>query len=273
LRSAINYDILSENRIRSALKTDSMAQNIHAFWSVGSTNEFALRMAQLGDPEGTLVIAEKQEHGRGRMLRSWDSPLAKGLWFSVILRPQLSSSQAGLLPYIAGVSVAEAVEAQLGLHPDLKWPNDLLVGGKKFCGILSEVEFENGKIKFIVLGIGVNVNHLAGDFSRQIRDGATSLRLAAETRIDRADLLAAILSKLEQNYERVKTEGFDDLLHRWKTRCSNFKKNVALKQDQTTIEGTFVDIDHEGCLLLKTGSGETKKISAGDVIFESGRGK
>lgn len=265
MKNKITFDLLSEDRIKSMLHTKFLAQKIYAFWSVGSTNEFAYRRALLGEKEGTLVIAEEQTRGRGRKSRSWDSPFTKGLWFSLILRPDLPASKAGLVPYLAGVSVAEAIENYLNLKPSLKWPNDLLLTDKKFCGILSEVEFMNGKIHFIILGIGINVNHKVHDFPEQYRNQATSLRIEVDKRIDRADLLVQILSYIENNYLLI--NNFEEILSKWKKRCPKFGEEISVIQEGEKYDGLFEEIDNEGFMLLRLKSGIIKKIVAGDILF------
>ncbi|MDZ7377400.1 MAG: biotin--[acetyl-CoA-carboxylase] ligase, partial [candidate division KSB1 bacterium] len=149
MKDKAGFDLLSEDKLKSVIKTELFAKKIYSFWSIGSTNEFAHNRAIQGEPEGTLVIAEQQVRGRGRKNRRWESPFNKGLWFSVVLRPNIVSDQVGLIPFLAGVAVAEGIENFTGLKPEVKWPNDLLLNGKKICGILSEAEFQNGKIRFI----------------------------------------------------------------------------------------------------------------------------
>lgn len=261
------FDLLSEERIKAALRTELLGNKIYAFWSVGSTNEFAYRRALQGDPEGVLVIAEQQTKGKGRKSRTWDSPFYKGLWFSLILRPDIPASQAGLLPYLAGVSVAEAIEITAKLTPDLKWPNDLLLRSKKFCGILSEVEFKDGKVNFIILGIGINVNQKPDDFPSHYREQATSLRQHYHNRIDRAELLAEVLFRLEQNYRAFGTDGMQAIIAKWKNKCPMFRQEIIMLQDDVQIKGLFVDIDENGCLILQGESGELQKIVAGDIRF------
>jgi len=267
IKDGPGFDLLSEDKIKSVIKTDLLATRIYAFWSVGSTNEFAYRRAAQGEREGVLVIAEEQTKGRGRKSRQWDSPFNKGLWFSLILRPNLPALKAGLLPYLAGVSVAQAVEIFFNLQPDLKWPNDLLFHGQKFCGVLSEVEFKNGTINFIILGIGINVNHKSDEFPEPYRNQATSLRIVSNRRVDRADFLAEVLLCLENNYKHTMEHGFEKILNEWKKRCFQFGKEIVIVQDETKLEGIFENIDSEGCLLLRTASGELKKIVTGDIEF------
>lgn len=261
------FDLLSEERIKAALKTELLGNRIYAFWSVGSTNEFAYRRALQGDFEGVLVIAEQQTKGKGRMSRHWDSPFYKGLWFSLVLRPEIQASKAGLIPYLAGVSVAEAIENFIARKPDLKWPNDLLFHGKKFCGILSEVEFKDGKVKFIILGIGINVNQKLDEFPEHYRHQATSLQQECKSRIDRAELLAEVLFCLEDNYKLIRANGPNEIIDKWKTKCPQFGKEIVINQDDEQWQGKFIDIDENGCLVLQTESGAIKKIVAGDIRF------
>lgn len=267
MKDKMGFDLLSDEKIKSVIKTELFAKKIYAFWSVGSTNEFAYSRALQGEKEGALVIAEQQSKGRGRKLRAWHSPFNKGLWFSLILRPELPASRAGLVPYLAGVSVAEAVEHFIGLKPEVKWPNDLLLNSKKFCGILSEVEFENSLIKFIILGIGINVNHKKDEFPEEFQEQATSLRIESDSRIDRADFLAELIWQLEKNYNDMKQNGFEHIIYKWKMMCPQLGKKVVVIQDDQKYQGVFEELNDEGCLLLRTNAGELKKIVTGDVTF------
>jgi BirA family biotin operon repressor/biotin-[acetyl-CoA-carboxylase] ligase len=267
MKDKLGFDLLSEAKLKSVIKTELLAKKIFAFWSVGSTNEFAYSRASQGEIEGTLVIAEQQSKGRGRKSRPWDSPFNKGLWFSLVLRPGLPASRAGLVPFLAGVSVCEAVENFIGLKPGVKWPNDLLLNGRKFCGILSEVEFENSTIKFIILGIGINVNHKSYEFPAEFREQATSLRIESGLTIDRAQLLAEVIWQLEQNYTAMKQQGFEGIVNKWKKRCPQMGKEVSIVQDDKKYQGIFEELNDEGCLLLRTKDNELKKIVAGDITF------
>ena len=267
MKDKLDFDLLTEARLKSMIKTELFANKIYAFWSVGSTNEFAYSRASQGETEGTLVIAEQQSKGRGRKSRSWDSPFNKGLWFSLILRPELPASRAGLVPYLAGVSVSEAIENLMGLEPDVKWPNDLLLNGRKFCGILSEVEFENSTIKFIILGIGINVNHKSNEFPAEFREQATSLHIESGAQIDRVELLSEVIWQLEKKYIAMKQNGFGDIINKWKKKCPQLGKEVSIVQDDEKYQGIFEDLNDEGCLLLRTKDNELNKIVTGDITF------
>ncbi len=267
MTSGFSFELLSEDRIKASLGSSSLVDRIYAFWTVSSTNDFAYKRALHDDNEGTLVVAEEQTRGRGRKARVWDSQFNLGLWFSLILRPEISASKAGLLPFLASVSVAEALEGFLNLKPDLKWPNDALLSNRKFCGILSEAEFIDGHVKFIILGIGINVNHKSENLPEDIRGQSTSVRIQSQMRVDRADLLAAILKGFESNYTTFKSNGILPILEKWKARCSRLGKSVEVVQDDGQWEGIFQDIDAEGRMLLQLKSGEIKKIVAADVLF------
>lgn len=258
-------DLITEDDIRLYLRTHTFGQKIHAFFRIGSTNEFANKLAEFGEQEGTLIIAEQQTKGRGRLKREWHSLFGKGLWFSLILRPRQDPEKAGLFSYLAGVSVAQAVEYYVGIKPEFKWPNDLLIDGKKFCGILSEVNFTNGRINFIILGIGINVNHKSKHFPKELIDRATSLSLETGSLIDRTKLLTKIIYRIEENYYYVQENGFDVITTYWKRRCPRLGKKISIYQDNQHIQGLFEDLDQNGCLLLRTENGDTQKIVAGDL--------
>ncbi|MDZ7260899.1 MAG: biotin--[acetyl-CoA-carboxylase] ligase [candidate division KSB1 bacterium] len=261
----LTFDLISKDKIKMDLKTQIIADQIYAFWSIRSTNEFAYRLARQGEPEGTLVIAEEQTGGKGRLDRKWESLFGKGLWFSIILRPPVVAARAGLFPFLAGVSIAEAVENKLELQPQVKWPNDLMINGKKFCGILSEAEFSRGKVEFIILGIGINVNHTIEDFSEDIRDQAVSLQMALQRPADRLPLLVEALNRIEANYLLMQRKGFGAIIRRWKKRCQNWGKPIKLVQGTTTLEGIFEGLAEDGSLLLRLDDGHIKKILAGDI--------
>ncbi|MBN2012702.1 biotin--[acetyl-CoA-carboxylase] ligase [candidate division KSB1 bacterium] len=258
------FDLVTDEKIKSQLNTKLIGQEIYAFWKIGSTNTFARQRALHDAPEGTVVIAEEQTQGRGRMTRQWESQFGKGLWFSVILRPQDVSPKAGLYTFLAGVSVAEAVEQLCGLRPELKWPNDLLLNGKKFCGILSEADFQNGHIRHVILGIGINVDHKQEDLPNSISESATSIRIESNWRLDRVKLLITVLKRMEKNYELIQTKGFDPILKTWKSYCPRLSKQIKVRQEHTIYEGIFQDLDEHGCMLLKTNDGQMRKIVAGD---------
>ncbi len=258
-------NLITADRIEAMLQTKRLGRPIFAFWRIGSTNTFARDQAMQGAPEGTLVIAEEQTRGRGRMNRSWESACCRGLWFSIILRPVDNSHRAGLYPYLVGVSVAHTIEEVTGLRPALKWPNDILINGHKCCGILAEADFSNGRIQYIILGIGLNVLHHHDDFSHSLKHEATSLFLETHLHFDRVQLLANILRKMEHQYMVVQTEGFEPILKEWKQRCPWLHKKITVNQGDQWLEGFFQDLDSDGCLLLRVPKKGIHKIVAGDL--------
>jgi len=259
------FDLITSDRVIASLKTGRFGKTVHAFWQVGSTNRFATRAAARGEPEGTLVIAEMQKRGKGRLKRSWDSRFGKGLWFSIILRPSFPAPKAGLLTYLAGVSVAQAVENVTGLIPDFKWPNDLLYKNKKFCGILSEVEFIDGQINFIVLGIGINVLHRKSDFPGILSQNATSIVIETSKKADRIELLSEIMARLETNYDLCSVQGFGSIIEYWKSRCPLLGSEIRVSHNNQHLNGIFEDLDENGCLMLRKSDGSLTRVVAGDM--------
>jgi BirA family biotin operon repressor/biotin-[acetyl-CoA-carboxylase] ligase len=195
-----NNSPIQADSLRTCLTNQLIGRKIYAFQRVTSTNDLAKRLAERGEVEGALVIADCQTKGRGRFQRQWQSPPATGLWFSIILRPKFSVENLESIPFLAGISVAQAIETVTGLKPILKWPNDVLLASKKVCGILIESSFTQQKLNSLILGIGINVNQQPVDFNGEIRNRATSLLIEAGHSIDRKDLLLEILRFLELNY-------------------------------------------------------------------------
>lgn len=262
----MNEILITEDNIKPYLKTKKFGHKIFAFGCVGSTNEFACNLAGQDYKEGTIVIAEEQIRGKGRKNRTWNSQFGKGLWFSIILKPDGKTNHAGLYSFLAGVSVAKAVEKLFGIKPVVKWPNDLLINEKKFCGILSEVNFADNQIHFIVLGIGINVFHRLKDFPEILQQSATSLSIVTTKRINRSKLLAEILYHFEKNYTNIKNNGFEPVISNWKKRCPYIGKRISVIQDNHVQNGMFEDLADDGSLLMRKNGQGLIKIVAGDLI-------
>lgn len=257
---------MREELIRGALKTKTFGRVIYSFEEIDSTNRFAKRLAMLGKPEGTLVYAERQTHGRGRWSRSWDSPKGKGLWFSLILRPRLGFSSVSLFTLLGATSVSRAVEGSFGLKLDVKWPNDLFFNGRKLAGVLTEASRSQSTISYAVLGIGINVNQEKEDFAPEVREGAVSLRMINKERIDRLSLLSGILMQLENDYIRTMTQGFEFVLRRWVSRSSILGKEILLRVNSHTVRGIVKGFHTNGDLVLVTREGKEQRYSDGNVI-------
>jgi BirA family biotin operon repressor/biotin-[acetyl-CoA-carboxylase] ligase len=260
-------DLLLPSEIEPFLKTKWMGRKIHHFQTIDSTNSAAYQLAMRGAAEGEIVVAESQEKGRGRLGRHWSSPPFLNLYLSVILRPQIPPHQASLITLVAAVAAADAVEKFSDLHPTIKWPNDILLGGRKVAGLLNEIHSETDRIHFVILGIGVNLNMNRKMFSKEIRGVATSLKREMGETISRKVFLRSLLEELEGWYAIFLKEGGAPVLEAWRERAKIEGKRVKVTSFGETLSGVAVDVDSDGALILKTKDGEEKRIVAGDVEY------
>ncbi|MCR4438373.1 MAG: biotin--[acetyl-CoA-carboxylase] ligase [bacterium] len=256
---------LDKARLATLLKTKHLGRAAQFFSSVASTNEVARELAQRGAPHGYLVSACAQTAGRGRAGRTWYSAPGAGLWFSLVLRPTLAPQRCGLISLAAALAVAEAIAKITGIKAQLKWPNDVLVAGKKLCGILAETELIGDRLKFAVLGVGINTNRAhAQRMPRHIQATATWLSDHTSTLPDEMALLASILGAVEKRWEELEAGHLARLLRAWRTRCMHLGKPVRIVEPHSTLQGVAEDIAEDGALLLRTASGELRAIVAGD---------
>ena len=246
--------------------TRVIGRDIRVFDETASTNDVAEKLARDGVREGAVIFAESQSKGRGRLGRRWHSPARKGLWFSVLIRPPLPLQSATQLTVIAATSVARAVRRVAGLTPQIKWPNDILIHGRKAVGILTELNAELDQVRWIVLGIGVDVN--VTEFPAELRTIATSLALEAERQIDRAELATAILQELDDDYARICAGGFSSLAEEWEQQCVTLGRRVRIGAGDNFISGRAESLDSDGALLLRTDYGRLERIVGGDVVIE-----
>lgn len=263
------HGILSEAEIKAGLGTLIFGRKIYSLTSVESTNALALKMAEEGTEEGTLVVAEEQTRGRGRMGRQWHSPPGVGIWSSLILRPRLLSHQAPCLTLMAGLAVARAIRSSTGLPAALRWPNDVLIGGRKACGILTEMGTRQGQVEYCVVGLGLNVNQSQTHFPPSLRLEATSIRTELGREVSRIEILQRILTEFERLYLRQQKEGFSPILEESKRLSTVLGKWVSVRQGLHVYHGKAVDIDHEGALMLESEQGR-HRIFAGDVSLIEG---
>ncbi|NPV79592.1 MAG: biotin--[acetyl-CoA-carboxylase] ligase [Firmicutes bacterium] len=252
------------------LTTRWLGKDLAYFDSVTSTNQIASEMASRGAPHGAVVLADAQTAGRGRYGRKWVSPNGKGLWFSVILRPQIDARVSHQIPMLAAISVASALRGELCLPAEIKWPNDIMLYGRKICGILAETRNGTGSIEFIVLGIGVNVNQDGDDFPPDLKESAGSLLMAAGHPFDRISVLQSILTRLETWYDIWQERGFSPIHREWKIMCPLLGKTVKLIDKKEEIIGEAFDVDHEGALLIKMGDGSIRRFRYGEVSLRGG---
>ncbi len=260
-------DKLSSDIVTRGLTTRWLGKGlVHYFDVVGSTNVEARRFAHEGAPEGTLIVADAQTKGRGRLERSWVSPAKGGLYLSLILRPDRTADWLPKLTLAAGVSVANAI-LRTGLTPQLKWPNDVLIAGQKTAGILSEAEFSERQIAFAILGIGINVNIKKDEFPVSIRNTATSLRLSLGQPVSRVGLLQTLLVELEQCYESLQTGGFANVLQTWSEFDTTLGREVEVFLPAGRVKGMAEALDTDGTLLVRDSADRLHKILAGDVVY------
>ncbi|HPZ71966.1 MAG TPA: biotin--[acetyl-CoA-carboxylase] ligase [Peptococcaceae bacterium] len=260
-------DILAVPEIKSGLTTRVFGQKVSFFPQLDSTNEEAKRLAAAGAPEGTVVVAEQQLQGKGRLGRSWISPPGLGLWFSLILRPPLLPARAAQLTLVSAVAVGRALRVATGLPFALKWPNDVLLDGKKVCGILTELSAEIEKINYVIVGIGLNVHQKPGDFPPELRERALSLKMATGRFFRRAELLRKILAHYEELYFAYLEQGFPMVLQVWRELNCTLGKEVSVTTTEGSFRGTALELSEGGCLLVRKASGEIVKIMAGDVTL------
>lgn len=245
-----------------------IGSEIIVFKETGSTNDVADQLARAGAREGTIVLAEAQTRGRGRLGRRWFSPPGKGIWMSVILRPRLQPQQVTQLTVMCAVSVLEAIHAVTGLIPEIKWPNDILIRGRKLAGILTEMEAELDRIDYAIIGIGVNVNMDACDWPPALKAGATSLLLETGRWIDRPALATALIQQLDRYYHLLKSDQFSVIAREWQAHCTTTGKRVVIRTPTRIIAGVAEAIDQDGALLVRTHDGQIERVIGGDVTVE-----
>lgn len=261
--------------ISSALKTETIGHPLHFHNTLDSTNTRARELAGDGAAEGTTVIADSQTLGRGRRGREWHSPVGLNLYTSVILRPDIAPERAPTITLLAAVALAEAIEETLKesstpMRPTVKWPNDILVGGKKVAGILTEMSSEPDKIHHIIVGMGVNLNLEAKALPSELREIATSLKDCSGEVVDRADFTARLYSSLEKWYTLCLLQGsgnFGPAIDMWRGYFDRVGTHVKVSTtgEEVSQEGTCMGIDDDGALLIKNSKGAVERVVSGDV--------
>ena len=257
-------DILTPDMLRQRLKGSLFGKRIYHFFKIDSTNRVALEMGHAGEPEGAVVLAEEQTAGRGRAGRSWQSDRATGIYVTLLLRPKISPVQAPLLTMMAGLSARAAILAQVGTAPDLKWPNDLLLGGEKVGGILTEMHAEPSLVRFVIVGIGLNVNQER--FSGDLASTATSLRIESGRPQSRLELLVRLLREFETDYNRFLREGPAAVIAKFEAVSSYARdKRVRVTSGAATFSGVTAGLGPEGLLQVKRDDGQVVTVISGDV--------
>ncbi|MFZ9853536.1 MAG: biotin--[acetyl-CoA-carboxylase] ligase [Limisphaerales bacterium] len=246
-----------------------IGRSIQVFQETSSTNDVVERLARDGVEEGAVVFAESQTQGRGRMGRRWESPSGRGLWFSVLLRPRIPLAAATQLTVMAAVAAARAIRHTSGLDPEIKWPNDLHLRGRKCGGILLELGAESDQIHHVILGMGIDVNLSTEEIPPQIRGIATSLSQESGRPVDRPALAAQLLEELDHAYEGILTGRFSTLADEWERRCTTLGRRVAIRVGPREIHGLAEALDEQGALLLRTEHGRLERIIGGEVSLLS----
>jgi len=257
-------NVLTEAEIRSWLKTD---RDLRCFDTIDSTNTYARQIALEGAADGTAVIADCQTAGRGRMGRSFQSPRGKGIYLSVLFRPDLPPERLMPVTALAGLAVCDAVERLCGVRPGLKWPNDPVLGNRKLCGVLTEMalEGETGRVQHLVVGVGINVLHTPEDFQDDVADIATSLQMELGKPVSRARLAALLLEELDRVYGALCSGELRDYLAAYRRDCVNLGKTVQLIGPEGRETVTAVDVDEAFGLVVRTPEGNEKTVRSGEV--------
>ncbi len=255
-------DKLFPAEIQANLNTKILGKKIFHYEMVTSTMDIAFELGMEGAEEGTVIFSEGQQKGRGRMGRSWISPKGRGIYLSLILRPKILPNEAPKLTLLSGVAVSEAIRKITGLSPLIKWPNDILIDEKKVGGILTELNAETDRVKFVVLGIGINVNTKKTFLPKE----ATSLREELGRPVSRLDLARQILRDIERYYFLFQRQEFNRIIELWKHSSSTIGKRIKVASRKNVTEGIALDIDTDGALLVRKDSGFISRIISGDVV-------
>jgi BirA family transcriptional regulator, biotin operon repressor / biotin---[acetyl-CoA-carboxylase] ligase len=257
---------LQLQQVQDGLATRRLGTKLYYFAEIDSTNACARRLAEQGANEGGVVIAEAQTRGRGRLGRSWVSPPFVNLYVSVILRPQMPPVHAPQLTLMAAVALADTIASFIGAPPTIKWPNDILVGGKKLAGILTESSCDSERIEFVILGIGVNLNYPVALMPKVIRERATSILALTKNNIKREAFLQRLIQDLDRCYGELEEVGFDSLALRWEALFGLRGKRVRVEMTDHIMIGMAKGIDRDGALIVEDDRGERQRIVAGDVF-------
>ena len=255
--------MVSKEELQRGLKTKTFGRKVFVFDTIDSTNACAKTLAEAGTEEGSVVFADYQTAGRGRMGRSWSGEPGANVLFSIILRPSLPKEKAGFLTFFSAVCVARAVERAIDQPLECKWPNDLILNGRKCCGILLENSIQQDMVECSIVGIGLNVNQ---ENFEGLGERATSLRKEMGKEFDRRKIFQSVLVEMDSFYEEVRVGNFERTLKEWNTRCTMFGHPVSVTQSDRLISGIAVELSPDGGLVLETAKGRST-FYAGDVTM------
>lgn len=257
-------DVLSQAELESSIDSKWAGKHVLYFDEIDSTNTAIKRAAEKDAPHGTLAVADYQSMGKGRRGRSWTAPHGVGIWMSLLLRPKLPPTCASMLTLVAALAVSEGISEACGLEAKIKWPNDIVVSGKKVCGILTEMSTELDCINYIVTGIGINVANR--EFPEDIRDTATSLYLETGREVRRSQLIAAIMCAYEKYYDIfIEKNDMSALMDTYNSRLANCNAKVRVLSPGNEYSGTALGINKMGELLVRTDDGNVHEVISGEV--------
>jgi BirA family transcriptional regulator, biotin operon repressor / biotin---[acetyl-CoA-carboxylase] ligase len=265
IQAKMTSELLLPENILPYLSTRSFGRTIHHRDQVDSTNDLAHQLAMAGAFEGTLVLAEEQSSGRGRLGRTWTSERFSGIYASLILRPKIEPREAPLLNLVAAVAVSRGIRDVVELETDIKWPNDVMVNGHKCCGILTEMSADIDKVQFVIAGIGINVNQK--NFPPELENKASSLFLEAKKEISRIEIVVSVLKRFEDLYGEFLRQGRSVVLEQWIQRSSYASgRKVIVESGNRRISGITVGLGEDGTLQVRTENGQIETVMSGDLV-------
>jgi len=264
-RLTVRPDRLIPEELKNDLKTKLLGKKILSYKSLDSTNDTAYNLAENGEKEGTVVVSERQKKGKGRQGRHWISP-AGGIYLSCILKPDIEPKEVAKITLVSAVAVCSSVREVANVRAMIKWPNDIFIGRKKVCGILTELKAEQDKVDFIIVGIGINVNMPHSSLPK----GATSLSKESAGKISKVTLAKKVLEKLEHYILLFREEGFNKIRDEWHDYSAIIGRHVRINCHNERIEGQALDVDNDGALVVRLDNGFHKRILSGDVILDYG---
>lgn len=258
-------DVLMPEAIQSGLECQIVGALIRCFDEIDSTNIHACRLGDEGEVDGLVVIADRQNSGKGRLGRKWESPDGVNLYASILLRPPILPFEAPKLTFLSAVAVCRAIKKCAGLKPTVKWPNDVLLGGAKVAGLLNEMSAETDRVNYVVLGIGVNLNMRSEQFPSDLRYPATSLAIASGKSVSRLDFTRTLLQEIDYLYQIYLEQGSGPVFSAWNELCDLTGKQVSVDCHNLQVSGTMIGLGDDGALLVQTPAGKVESIYAGDV--------
>ncbi len=260
--------MLTKEKVDTIFHGEIIGKDIIFLESATSTNDVAMEIGmQRENPEGLVVIADSQTHGKGRLGRKWLSPSGVNLYFTVLLRPSILPNEATFITLMTAVAVVRAIREYTGLQAKIKWPNDILVSGKKAGGILFEMKSGGNRIKLLAIGIGINVNMSINELPDDIKELSTSLKTEKGETVDRAGLLGRILAEIEESYKILLNGNKRALINEWIRLNSTLRNKVAVKNHERIISGIAENINDNGELIIRLPDGKTETVNAGDVTI------